>query len=204
MRVRDQRGGPARVLGEAAGGGWLAVRGKRRLGWRGGGGHCTPAACCLVRAALLSHWLQPAPPVYHHGTLTHCTVRYRLYRADRQAGPGGDVRRGRQPGAPRVHDHHLIHAGACCATLCLLCTAPVPAVPPVSQPAHLGCLPACLCCSLCALPAPAQAAWKPKPVSLNIPANTKPVRIVLEGTPLLKGMLVLTGCRWGARVNGRS
>jgi hypothetical protein len=40
-----------------------------------------------------------------------------------------------------------------------------------------------------------QAAWKPKPVSLNIPANTKPVRIVLEGTPLLKGMLVLTGCR---------
>lgn len=42
-----------------------------------------------------------------------------------------------------------------------------------------------------------QAAWKPKPVSLNIPANTKPVRIVLEGTPLLKGMLVLTGCRQG-------
>lgn len=45
-------------------------------------------------------------------------------------------------------------------------------------------------------PAP-QVAWKPKPVSLNIPANTKPVRIVLEGTPLLKGMLVLTGCRQG-------
>ena len=43
---------------------------------------------------------------------------------------------------------------------------------------------------------PCQAAWKPKPVSLNIPASTKPVRIILEGTPLLKGMLVLTGCRW--------
>lgn len=43
-----------------------------------------------------------------------------------------------------------------------------------------------------------QAAWKARPVSLNIPANTKPVRIVLEGTPLLKGMLVLTGCRWVA------
>lgn len=40
-----------------------------------------------------------------------------------------------------------------------------------------------------------QAAWKPKPVSLNIPASTRPVRIQLEGTPLLKGMLVLTGCR---------
>jgi uncharacterized membrane protein YgcG len=36
-------------------------------------------------------------------------------------------------------------------------------------------------------------------VSLNIPAATKPVRIVLEGTPLLKGMLVLTGCRWAWR-----
>lgn len=33
-------------------------------------------------------------------------------------------------------------------------------------------------------------------MSLNIPAATKPVRIILEGTPLLKGMLVLTGCRW--------
>ena len=43
-----------------------------------------------------------------------------------------------------------------------------------------------------------QAAWKARPVSLNIPANTKPTRIVLEGTPLLKGMLVLTGCRWVA------
>jgi hypothetical protein len=32
-------------------------------------------------------------------------------------------------------------------------------------------------------------------VSLNIPAATQPVRIVLEGTPLLKGMLVLIGCR---------
>lgn len=42
-----------------------------------------------------------------------------------------------------------------------------------------------------------QVAWKPKPVSLNIPAATRPVRIQLEGTPLLKGMLVLTGCRWG-------
>lgn len=35
-------------------------------------------------------------------------------------------------------------------------------------------------------------------MSLNIPAGTQPVRIVLEGTPLLKGMLVLTGCRWEA------
>ena len=43
---------------------------------------------------------------------------------------------------------------------------------------------------------PPQSAWKPRPVSLNIPAGTQPVRIVLEGTPLLKGMLVLTGCRW--------
>ncbi|GAB4823676.1 hypothetical protein N2152v2_010722 [Parachlorella kessleri] len=41
----------------------------------------------------------------------------------------------------------------------------------------------------------AQPAWKPKPVSLNIPASTRPVRIQLEGTPLLRGMLVLTGCR---------
>ena len=46
-------------------------------------------------------------------------------------------------------------------------------------------------------PSTPQAAWKPRPVSLNIPASTKPVRIVLEGTPLLKGMLVLTGCRYG-------
>jgi hypothetical protein len=59
-------------------------------------------------------------------------------------------------------------------------------------------MPAGCLCPLCrSLPScvPVQAAWKPKPVSLNIPANTKPVRIVLEGTPLLKGMLVLTGCR---------
>lgn len=48
-----------------------------------------------------------------------------------------------------------------------------------------------------------QAAWKPKAVSLNIPPNTKPVRIVLEGTPLLRGMLVLTGCRCAAAVRGR-
>lgn len=37
--------------------------------------------------------------------------------------------------------------------------------------------------------------WKGKPVSLNIPAYTKPVRIQLEGTPLVPGILILTGCR---------
>lgn len=37
--------------------------------------------------------------------------------------------------------------------------------------------------------------WKGKPVSLNIPAHTKPVRIQLEGTPLVPGILILTGCR---------
>ena len=42
---------------------------------------------------------------------------------------------------------------------------------------------------------PYQAVWKPKPVSLNIPPHTKPVLIQLEGTPLLRGQLALTGCR---------
>jgi hypothetical protein len=37
--------------------------------------------------------------------------------------------------------------------------------------------------------------WKPKPVSINIPAFTKPVRIQLEGTPLAPGTLHIVGCR---------
>lgn len=40
-----------------------------------------------------------------------------------------------------------------------------------------------------------KSVWKGKPVSLNIPAHTKPVRIQLEGTPLVPGILILTGCR---------
>ena len=40
-----------------------------------------------------------------------------------------------------------------------------------------------------------KAVWKAKPVSLNIPAHTKPVRIQLEGTPLAPGTLTLTGCK---------
>ena len=45
-------------------------------------------------------------------------------------------------------------------------------------------------------PVPAtKSIWKGKPVSLNIPAYTKPVRIQLEGTPQIPGTLRLTGCR---------
>lgn len=47
-----------------------------------------------------------------------------------------------------------------------------------------------------AAPRPAtKSVWKGKPVSLNIPAHTKPVKIQLEGTPLAPGTLILTGCR---------
>jgi hypothetical protein len=37
--------------------------------------------------------------------------------------------------------------------------------------------------------------WKAQPVSLNIPAHTKPVKIQLEGTPLLAGRFTLVGCK---------
>jgi hypothetical protein len=37
--------------------------------------------------------------------------------------------------------------------------------------------------------------WRPKPVSLNVPPNTKPVKVRLEGTPLSAGKLVFTGCK---------
>lgn len=37
--------------------------------------------------------------------------------------------------------------------------------------------------------------WRPKPVSLNVPPNTKPVKVRLEGTPLSAGQLVFTGCK---------
>ena len=46
------------------------------------------------------------------------------------------------------------------------------------------------------LPRPAtKSIWKGKPVSLNIPAHTKPVKIQLEGVPLAPGTLILKGCR---------
>lgn len=37
--------------------------------------------------------------------------------------------------------------------------------------------------------------WKPKVVSLTVPPTTKPVKVQLEGTPLLEGEFVITGCR---------
>jgi hypothetical protein len=40
-----------------------------------------------------------------------------------------------------------------------------------------------------------QQYWKAKPVSLNIPAHTKPVKIQLEGTPLQAGRFTLVGCK---------
>lgn len=43
-------------------------------------------------------------------------------------------------------------------------------------------------------PAP-KTVFKPKPVSINVPAYTKPVRIQVEGTPLVPGKLRLLGCR---------
>ncbi|KAL6781628.1 hypothetical protein ACKKBF_B08795 [Auxenochlorella protothecoides x Auxenochlorella symbiontica] len=42
------------------------------------------------------------------------------------------------------------------------------------------------------------SAWRNKPVSLNIPPATKPVRIQLEGTPQLPGTIAITGCKLSA------
>ena len=92
-----------------------------------------------------------------------------------------------------------MRAALCCAALnrCCHCAAAcllsfVPDLCPPTAPPQLPHV----------LPLNPQAAWKPKPVSLNVPAHTKPVRIVLEGTPLMKGMLALTGCRCGGGVRG--
>ena len=40
-----------------------------------------------------------------------------------------------------------------------------------------------------------KAQWKSKAVSINVPSKTKPVKIVLEGTPLVPGEFQLLGCR---------
>jgi len=37
--------------------------------------------------------------------------------------------------------------------------------------------------------------WKPKVVSLSVPPTKKPVKVQLEGTPLIEGEFVITGCR---------
>lgn len=37
--------------------------------------------------------------------------------------------------------------------------------------------------------------WKPKVVSLSVPPGVKPSKVCLEGTPLVEGEFVLTGCR---------
>lgn len=37
--------------------------------------------------------------------------------------------------------------------------------------------------------------WKPKVVSLSVPPGVKPSKVCLEGTPLVEGEFILTGCR---------
>lgn len=37
--------------------------------------------------------------------------------------------------------------------------------------------------------------WKPKAVSISVPGKTRPVKIILEGTPLAPGQFSLIGCR---------
>ena len=38
-------------------------------------------------------------------------------------------------------------------------------------------------------------AWKPNPVALWVKPATAPTRVLLQGTPLSRGLYVLTGCR---------
>lgn len=38
-------------------------------------------------------------------------------------------------------------------------------------------------------------AWKPNPVALWVKPATAPTRVLLQGTPLARGLYVLTGCR---------
>ena len=37
--------------------------------------------------------------------------------------------------------------------------------------------------------------WKPNPVALWVKPATAPTRVLLQGTPLSRGLYVLTGCR---------
>eukprot|EP00884_Botryococcus_braunii_P014443 jgi/Botrbrau1/229/Bobra.0022s0208.1 len=37
--------------------------------------------------------------------------------------------------------------------------------------------------------------WKPNPVAMFLPQETLPTKVVLEGTPLVKGLFVVTGCK---------